>query len=128
MPPKVKYSKEQIVEAAFSMVRKYGEGILSARNIAAELGCSTAPIFTAFSSIEELRAAVFERAYELYEQYAGQLIAVQVWGTVDDLSWRADEYPLLFDNKAQPKPAAKAAPADDFDFDLDSIMAEFRDL
>ena len=70
MPPKVKYSKEQIVEAAFSMVRKYGEGILSARNIAAELGCSTAPIFTAFSSIEELRAAVFERAYELYEQYA----------------------------------------------------------
>ena len=30
--------------------------------------------------------------------------------------------------KAQPKPAAKAAPADDFDFDLDSIMAEFRDL
>jgi AcrR family transcriptional regulator len=69
MPPKARYSKEQIVDVAFAMVRKYGEGILSARNIAAELGCSTAPIFTAFSSIEELRAAVFERAYATYEEY-----------------------------------------------------------
>ena len=70
MPPKAKYSKEQIVETAFNMVRKYGEGMLSARNVAAELGTSTAPIFTAFSSIEELRAAVFERAYATYEEYA----------------------------------------------------------
>ncbi len=46
--------------------------------------------------------------FELYEQYADQLIAVHTWGTVDDLSWRADEYPLLFDSKAQPKPAFDA--------------------
>ena len=62
------------------------------------------------TSDENLSLPAFydNRLVELYEEYAGQLIAVQVWGTVDDLSWRADEYPLLFDSKAQPKPAFDA--------------------
>ena len=63
-------TKEKIIEVALGMVQKHGADFLSARSIAAELGCSTAPIFTAFSSIEELRAAVFERAYATYEEYA----------------------------------------------------------
>ena len=31
--------------------------------------------------------------------------AVHTWGTVDNLSWRAESYPLLFDGMSQPKPA-----------------------
>jgi GH35 family endo-1,4-beta-xylanase len=31
--------------------------------------------------------------------------AVHTWGTVDNLSWRAESYPLLFDSMSQPKPA-----------------------
>lgn len=54
------------------------------------------------------QAKYYNNLFNLYEKYAGQLIAVQVWGTVDDLSWRADEYPLLFDAKCQPKPAFDA--------------------
>ena len=69
MPPKAKYTKEQITDVAYEMVRKYGEEILSARNLAAELGTSTAPIFTAFASVEEIRRAVAERAYRLYGNY-----------------------------------------------------------
>ena len=42
---------------------------------------------------------------KIFLRYADRIEAVQVWGTVDDLSWRADEYPLLFDKDAQPKPA-----------------------
>lgn len=53
----------------------------------------------------ERQARYYSNLFNLYKQYAGQLIAVQVWGTVDDLSWRVTEYPLLFDAKAQPKPA-----------------------
>lgn len=53
----------------------------------------------------ERQAKYYANLFDLYEQYAGQLIAVQVWGTVDDLSWRVTESPLLFDTKAQPKPA-----------------------
>ncbi len=70
MPPKVKYTKEEIADVGFSMVRKHGEEILTARHLAAELGTSTAPIFTAFSCIEELHAAVVERAKACYRRYA----------------------------------------------------------
>ena len=66
MPPKAKYTKEQIADAAFSIVRSRGMDALSARSLAAELGTSTAPIFTAFGSIEEISDAVTEKAKALY--------------------------------------------------------------
>ena len=53
----------------------------------------------------ERQAFFYSQLFDLYEQYADQLIAVHTWGTVDDLSWRAANYPLLFDAKTQPKPA-----------------------
>ena len=66
MPPKVKYTREHISETAYRLVEQLGEDALSARNLAAILGCSTAPIFTPFNSIEEVKEAVKERAYALY--------------------------------------------------------------
>ncbi len=55
------------------------------------------------------QAKMYDKLFNLiYTKYADRLIAVQVWGSVDDLSWRADEYPLLFDSKSQPKPAFDA--------------------
>jgi AcrR family transcriptional regulator len=66
MPPKVKYTKEIISETAYKLVEQLGEDALTARNLAAFLGCSTAPIFTAFTSIEEIKQDVKERAYALY--------------------------------------------------------------
>lgn len=69
MPPKVRYTKEEISEAAYELVRKYGKEFLTARNLAATLGSSTAPIFTAFSGIDELTESVIERAKALYGEY-----------------------------------------------------------
>lgn len=69
MPPQAKYTKEQITDVAYQMVRKYGADFLSARNLAAELGTSTAPIFTAFAGIEEVQLAVANKAKELYCTY-----------------------------------------------------------
>lgn len=69
MPPKVKFTKEQISETAYNMVRKFGMNILTARNLASELGVSTAPIFTAFKNIEEVQEAVKERAKIEYRGY-----------------------------------------------------------
>ncbi len=69
MPKHVKYTKEQIGDKAFSLVREKGVSSLSARSLASYLGVSTAPIFTAFSSIEELTDYVREKAYLFYGEY-----------------------------------------------------------
>ena len=44
MPPKVKITKENIVETAIELIKKEGEVSLNARSIASSLGCSTQPI------------------------------------------------------------------------------------
>ena len=72
MPPKVKYSREDILDAAYELVRSKGEGALSARTLASYLGCSTAPIFTAFPSVDALRFAVAMKAKDYYNHYLQQ--------------------------------------------------------
>lgn len=69
MPPKVKFQKEEIVTAALNVARKRGIDAVTAREVAAELQVSPRPIFTWFSSMEELRAAVYGRAKEAYRGY-----------------------------------------------------------
>ena len=69
MPPKAKYTKEQITDVAYEMVRRYGADMISARNLAADLGTSTSPIFAAFDSIDEVLSAVAKKAEALYKSY-----------------------------------------------------------
>lgn len=69
MPPQIKITKAEIVETALKLVRAQGEAALNARSIATELGCSTQPIFSNFSGMEELQKAVRASAYEEYLSY-----------------------------------------------------------
>ena len=69
MPPHVKYPREAVVQAAVSVVRKGGLSALNARAIAAELGCSTQPLYSVLGSMEEVRAAVYSEAARLFEAY-----------------------------------------------------------
>ena len=69
MPPKVKVSKEEIINTAISLIRKSGASAINARSIAAELGCSTQPIFSNFASMEELDNEVIRSAYGLYLEF-----------------------------------------------------------
>ena len=69
MAPKTRFEREDISRAAFQLVRRQGIESLSVRNLAAELGCSTAPIFTAFTGIGEVEAEVVRMAEELYSEY-----------------------------------------------------------
>ncbi len=67
MPPKTKITKDNIIEAAVQTVRESGADALNARDLAERLGCSTQPIFSNFTSMNELRLAVVAEADRLYE-------------------------------------------------------------
>ena len=69
MPPKVKITKEDIINAAIDMVRQSGDVSINARSLASYLNCSTQPIFSNFANMDELRLAVIKKADELYNQY-----------------------------------------------------------
>ena len=69
MAPKVKITKEEIIKAAFDLVRERGAQALNARTLATELNCSTQPIFSNFSSMTELTEALIQRAYERYNLF-----------------------------------------------------------
>lgn len=69
MPPRVKFQKEDIVSAAVNIARKKGIEAVTAREVAAELGVSTRPIFTWFETIEQLKGEVYKQAQEYYRRY-----------------------------------------------------------
>jgi AcrR family transcriptional regulator len=69
MPPKVKVTKDEIVNAAVEIVRESGAASLNARTVASALNCSTQPVFSNFATMEELRLAVVEKANALCGDY-----------------------------------------------------------
>lgn len=70
MPPKQQYTREDILDAAFSLMQKEGPAGLSVRRIAERLGCSTAPVYSYCKDMEEVREAVMERALNLLLEYS----------------------------------------------------------
>ena len=70
MPPKPKFTKEEIVAAALQLVSQKGVEALTARELGETLGSSARPIFTAFRNMEELQEAVRAAAMRRFESYA----------------------------------------------------------
>ena len=68
MPPKAKYTKEEIINKALEMTRKNGISSVVARELAKELGMSSSPIFTAFKSMKELQMEVRKVAMREFER------------------------------------------------------------
>ena len=66
MPPKCKFTKEEIIQAAFEMVRTEGFSELTARALGGRLGSSPKPIFSIFTSMEEVQEEVIGAAKRLY--------------------------------------------------------------
>ena len=70
MPPKAKFTKEQITKAALGVVSEKGAQALTAKELGAALGTSTTPIFTVFNSMQEVQDEVMLAAMERFEEYA----------------------------------------------------------
>ena len=71
MPPKPKYTREEIAIAALSIVKEEGVAALTARELGKRLGTSVSPIFTIFESMEEVKWAARELALKEFETYIG---------------------------------------------------------
>ena len=69
MPPKAKFTKEEIIEAAFHIVKTEGLEALTSRELGTCLGSSARPIFTVFNNMDEVQQAVMESAKRLYREY-----------------------------------------------------------
>ena len=70
MPPKPKFTKEEIVAAALELVSEKGIEALTARELGVRLGSSARPIFTVFNSMEEVQEEVRVAALKRFESYA----------------------------------------------------------
>ena len=75
MPPKVRITKEEIVDAAVGLIREGGAQAINARSLAACLNCSTQPLFSNFTTMEDLRLAVLQRANALCQEYIRREVA-----------------------------------------------------
>ena len=69
MPKKAVTTKEAIVEGAFQLIREQGLEALTARNLAALLGCSTQPVMYQFPNLETLKDLVYQRADAFHTEY-----------------------------------------------------------
>jgi len=72
MPRRSSYRRDTVLAAALELVREKGMDALSARALAARLGCSVAPIFGLFSDMEEVRTEVIGRMKEIYSSYVAE--------------------------------------------------------
>ena len=69
MPPKCKFTKEEIVEAALSITKQHGIGAVTARAVGTELNSSPKVIFSTFENMEELQKGVINKASCIYRDY-----------------------------------------------------------
>lgn len=75
MPPKAKFSREEIVEGALAVVRAGGVEALTSRALGEKLESSARPIFTVFRNMDEVWQAVVNAAKGLYREYVQRGLA-----------------------------------------------------
>ena len=75
MPPKAKFTKAEIIEAALNIVRTDGYEALTSRALGTYLASSARPIFTVFKNMEEVQQAMTQAAKTLYKEYVEKGLA-----------------------------------------------------
>lgn len=70
MPPKPKFTREEVAATALTIVKEKGVSALTAREVGKRLGTTVSPIFTIFNNMEDLKWAARELAMREFEEYA----------------------------------------------------------
>lgn len=69
MPPKCKFTREEIIKTALNLTREEGINAVTARALGAKLFSSSKPIFSMFENMEEVQTEVLKAAKALYAEY-----------------------------------------------------------
>lgn len=69
MPKPVTYTRDSILTVAFEMFAQEGLSAISARGIASRIGASTAPVYSCFSSIGEIRIELMQISLQRLLEY-----------------------------------------------------------
>lgn len=97
MGPKVKFTKEQIIEAAFEIARSEGIDSITMRKVAEKMGSSVAPIYVNFENVDELNEALIERIISISRQLLMEENTGNPFSAIGNASLRfALEYSVIF--------------------------------
>ena len=72
MPPKTKYDKGNVIKAAMAIVEERGMKELTARNVAAKLRSSTAPVYQHFATMEDLALEIIGETKKMLLEYTAR--------------------------------------------------------
>ncbi|WP_100399169.1 TetR/AcrR family transcriptional regulator [Bacillus sp. FJAT-44742] len=96
MPPKTKFTKEQISNAAFEIAKSEGIDSITIRKVADRLGSSIAPIYVNFNDVDELKQAVANKVVQLSQHMIYEENSGNTFRDIGVASLRfAQEYPVL---------------------------------
>lgn len=74
MPPKYKFTKEEIVKASIEIVNEKGFNNISAREVAKKLNSSSKVIFSLFGNMQGLINEVIAYGNKLYAEYTKKIV------------------------------------------------------
>ncbi|GGH19055.1 TetR/AcrR family transcriptional regulator [Paenibacillus segetis] len=97
MAPKPKFTKDQIVDAAFEIARVEGFDGITIRKVADRLGSSIAPIYVNFKDVDELLQEVIQKTIAVSKQLLMEQKSGHPFHDIGVASLRfAKEYSVLF--------------------------------
>lgn len=96
MPPKAKFTREQIIKAAVDVTREQGLSAVTAREVGKRLGTSSSPVFVAFENMDDLKNEVFKEVQIQYSNYINE--GLNYTPMFKALGFRMIEYAKEFPN------------------------------
>lgn len=106
MPPKTKFDKNAILDAALEVAKEKGFSGITARSVANQLKCSVAPIYVNFATIDDLVKAVVQQVFAISDEMLVKQKGQSMFEKIGKASLAfAQEYPVLFrELSIQPNP------------------------
>lgn len=97
MGPKVKFTKEQVIDAAFEIAKAEGIDNVTMKKIAEKMGSSVAPIYVNFKNVNELTEALIDKIIGISQQLLIEENTGKPFEDIGRASLRfAEEYSVLF--------------------------------